>query len=70
MGLSGPILTQKNIKLSIAQQYPYRTRWVKTIVANIHIYGAREFFLLFCDIQVTKSESQEKKLVKLDQIHP
>ena len=45
IGVSGPILTQKNIKLSMGQQDPYRTRWVKTILEIIHGYGARAVFL-------------------------
>ena len=29
------------------QQYTYYTRWVKNIVAIIHIYGATAIFTLF-----------------------
>ena len=40
IGVYGPILTQKNIKGSMGQLYPYSTKWVKNIVVIIHIYGA------------------------------
>ena len=36
IGVDGPILTKKNIKISMGQRYTYRTRWVKTIVAIIY----------------------------------
>ena len=51
-----PILTHKNIKWYVGQQYPYSTIWEQNIVSNIHIYGARAIFLLFCDNQDTESD--------------
>ena len=56
--VSGPILTHKNIKASMGQQYIYHTIWEK-IVAILHIYGARAIFLLFGDHQDSGSESCE-----------
>ena len=58
-GVARPILTQKKIKQSLGQQYPYPKIWGKRIVAIIHVYGDRAIFLLFCDHQDTKSKSQE-----------
>ena len=43
----------------MGQCYPHPTRWYKTIVAIIHIYGARTIFLLFYDNQNTDSESRD-----------
>ena len=46
----------------MVQQYPYYTRWVKTIVGVLHIYEALAIFLLFCNHQDTESESQEMEI--------
>ena len=59
IGVYGPILTQKNIKGSMGQLYPYSTKWVKNIVVIIHIYGATAILLLFCYHQDTEPESWE-----------
>ena len=48
--VSGPILTHKNIKAYMGQQYTYHTRWEKN-VAILHINGARAVFLLFGEHQ-------------------
>ena len=58
IGVSGPILTHKKIKRSTGQRYIYSTRWVKNIVAILHIYGARAIFLLLCNHQDNASESR------------
>ena len=42
--VSVPIFTNKNIKGSMGQQYPYSIRWQQNILAIIHIYGDRAFF--------------------------
>ena len=60
--VSGPILTHKNIKASMGQQYIYHTIWEK-IVAILHIYGARAVFLLFGDHQDIGSVSCELGIV-------
>ena len=53
-----PILTHKNIKWYVGQQYPYSTIWEKKIMAIPHIYWARAFFLLIFDNQDTESDYQ------------
>ena len=61
--IAGPILTQKkDIKGSMGKKYPYSTRWVKTIVGILHIYGALAILLLFCNHQDTEFESQEMEI--------
>ena len=42
--------------------YTYSIKWVKNIVVILHIYGARDIFLLFCDHQDTESESWEMEI--------
>ena len=46
----------ENIKVSMGQMYPYSTRQREIFVLILHIYGARDIFLLFCDYQDTESE--------------
>ena len=46
----------------MGQLYPYYAKWVKTIVAILHIYGARDVLLLFCDHQDTESELLEVEI--------
>ena len=46
----------------MVQQYPYYTRWVKTIVGVLHIYEALAIFLLFCNHHHTESESREMEI--------
>ena len=50
------IFTHKNTKGSMGQLYTYSTIWEKNVVLILHIHGARDVFLLFCDSQDTKSE--------------
>ena len=52
------------------QRYPYYTIWEKNIVSIIHYYGARAIFLLLNDNQDTESQSQDIKLMYLDQYSP
>ena len=59
IGVAGPILTHKNIKGTMGKEYLCSTRWGKNIVINLHNYGARSIFLLFCDHTDTESESRE-----------
>ena len=56
IGVSGPICSQKNFRVTMGQQYPYSTRWDQNIVSINHIYGARDISLLFCDHQDTEFE--------------
>ena len=56
VGVVGMILTQKNIKGSMGQQYPYSTIREKTIVIILNIYGDRAILLLFCVHHDTTSE--------------
>ena len=56
IGVTGPKITQKNIKQSMKQQYPHPTRWEKMMLEILYVYGARAIFLLFCYHQDTKSE--------------
>ena len=41
----------------MVQQYPYYKRCEKKIVVVLHIYGALDILLLFCDHQDTDYES-------------
>ena len=52
----GPIFTHKNIKGYVGEWYTYSIIWEQNILAIIHIYGARDIFLLFCDNQDTEYE--------------
>ena len=56
IGVSGSIFINKNIKIYVGQGYPYSMRWQQNIVAIIHIYGARDIFLLFYNNQDTEYE--------------
>ena len=56
MRIYQPILTHKNIKVSVGQLYQYFTIRDENIAVIIHIYVARAVLLLFCDHQDTKSE--------------
>ena len=40
------------------KQYLSSRKWEKTYVVIIHIYGSRDFFLIFCDNQDTEYDSQ------------
>ena len=59
IGVAGPIITQKNIKGSMEQRYPYPTRRKKNIVAIVHIHGARTIYF-YCMINNTLIMSNEK----------
>ena len=59
IGVAGPIFTEKNIKGSMGQTYPYSTRWKQNIVSILNIYEARAILLLFFYHQDTESESCE-----------
>ena len=56
IGISGKILTHKNTKVYMGQQYPYPIIWEKNIVAIIHIYGDIAIVILFYENQDTASE--------------
>ena len=56
IGVAEPKFTQKNIKGSMGQQYPYATRWLKNMVVILHIYVDRDIFLLSYDNLDTESE--------------
>ena len=43
-------------KGSVGQQYPYSTRSERTIMSILHIYGALDIILLFCDKQDTETQ--------------
>ena len=43
----------------MGQWYPYSTKWEKSVVTIIHIYGAIAIFLLFYDDQDTLSTKCE-----------
>ena len=54
-----PIFTHRKIRGSMMQKYPYYIKWVKIIVAILHIDGVRAIFLLFYDYK-TLNMSNEK----------
>ena len=56
MSISQLIFTQKTHKKgSTGKLYLYSTKWEKSIVIILHIYGDRSIFLLFNDYQDTLS---------------
>ena len=59
IGVSGPILTQKIMKVYIVQQYTYCTIWEENVLVIIHIYGARDNFY-YCLIAKTLNPSNLK----------
>ena len=60
--VSGPIITQRKMKGSMVQQYPYSIKWVK-IVAILHIDGAISIFLIFCDFKTLNLSNYKCKVV-------
>ena len=47
----------------MGQLYPYSTKWEKNIVVILHIYGAGDILLLFCNHQDTAYPSRETEIV-------
>ena len=56
-GVVEPILTQKKYQSLYGTIIPILYKVDEKFVANIHIYGDRAIFLLFCNHQDTESES-------------
>ena len=68
MSISQPIFTHKKISKYIWYKDIHTMQDGRKNVAVIHIYGARDIYLLFCDHQDTESESQEIEMSISQQI--
>ena len=67
IGVDGPILTKKNIKISMGQLYTYRTRWVKTIVAIIYFMKLKPLSYNYVTTKTTNLSNVKYILAYLNQ---
>ena len=68
--VAGQILTGKEVKGSIVQQYLYYTGWEKHIVVTIHIYVARAISEYWVITKTLNFINEKWRMVELDQYSP